>query len=110
MITLALAGNVAQKEITKARRPITDSFISLQEIEGPSDHTYTALDSFISKDNDHFGIMTYDADSTSTILITVLIIVLIIVAIILCCCCSACCAGAESIRKAEEYYKTKEQM
>ena len=109
MSSLAFAGSVVQKELNKASRPIGDPMLSLQEHEGPVDNSFTALDSFISKDNKAFGIMTYDSDSTSTILITVLIVVLIIVAIILCCCCCACCAGAAAIRKAEEDRKIKEE-
>ena len=105
--SLVMAVELSQKEASKTHRPITDSFL-MRENEGPSDTTFTALDSFIS-DKHNFGIMTYDSDSTSTILITVLIVVLIIVAIILCCCCCACCAGAAAIRKAEEDKKAKEE-
>ncbi len=88
--------------LQSVKKVVHDPFLAQASEPKPVADSLTQLDSFIYKDNNHFGFKTYEMDDTLVIVMIVLIVLVIILIVICCCFCCASVAAGEAIRKEVE--------
>ena len=69
-----------------------DMFAAMaHESEMPRDDGFAQLDTFVAKDHEQFGMIHFEMDAQTVILIVVLVIIVLCLIFIICFCCTACC-------------------